>query len=97
VNISVIMLRIRRPELVRPYKTPLYPLPQVLASAGLLVAAWYITPPGLTRSDIYTPFFIMLGVCAVYALVWTYGVQKTNPWTPVEPETLMAEEGINPS
>lgn len=97
VNISVIMLRIRRPELTRPYKTPLYPLPQVLASAGLLVAAWYITPPGLTRSDIYAPFFIMLGVCALYALVWTFGVQKTNPWTPVEPETLMAEEGINPS
>jgi len=97
VNISVIMLRRRRPELPRPYKTPLYPLPQVLASAGMLVAGWYITPPGLTRSDIYTPFFIMLGVCALYALVWTYGVQKTNPWTPVEPETLMAEEGLTPS
>ncbi len=97
VNISVIMLRRRRPDLPRPYKTPLYPLPQVVASAGLLVAGWYITPPGLTRSDIYTPFFIMLGVCAIYALVWTYGVQKVSPWAPVEPETLMAEEGLIPS
>jgi amino acid transporter len=95
VNISVIMLRRRRPDLPRPYKTPLYPLPQVLASVGLLIAGWYITPPGLSRSDIYTPFFIMLGVCALYALVWTYGVQKTSPWTPVEPETLIAEEGLS--
>lgn len=95
VNISVILLRRRRGDLERPYKTPLYPLPQILATAGMLVAAWYIAPPGLSRSDIYTPFFIMLGICALYALVWTYGVQKTNPWKPVEPEDLKAVEGIS--
>jgi amino acid transporter len=94
VNISVILLRRRRPDLPRPYRTPLYPLPQVLSTAGMLVAAWYITPPGMTRSDIYTPFFVMLGVCALYALIWTYGVQHVNPWKPVEPEELLAEEGL---
>lgn len=94
VNISVMVLRSRRPDIERPYKTPLYPLPQILATLGLLVAAWFIAPPGMTRGDIYTPFFIMLGVCALYALVWTYGVQKTNPWKPVSPEQLKAEEGI---
>lgn len=97
VNISVMILRRRRPDLARPYKAPLYPLPQIVSSAGLLVAAWYITPPTLTRSDIYTPFFIMLGVCALYALVWTYGVQKVNPWAPVEPEALMGAEGVTGS
>ncbi len=95
VNVSVMRLRQRRPDLDRPYKTPLYPLPQILASVGLLVAAWFIAPPGLSRADIYTPFFIMLGVAAVYALVWTYGVQKTNPWKPVEPEHLKAVEGVS--
>jgi amino acid transporter len=94
VNIAVMMLRVRRPDLARPYKTPLYPLPQFLASAGLLVAAWYITPPYLTRADIYRPFFMMLGICALYALVWTYGIQKKSPWRPVEPEELVAEEGM---
>ena len=97
VNISVMVLRRRRPDLARPYKTPLYPLPQILASAGFLVAAWYIAPPYLTRGDIYRPFFLMLAACAVYALVWTYGVQKVNPWKPVEPETLLAEEGLTGS
>lgn len=94
VNISVMVLRSRRPELDRPYTTPLYPLPQILASVGMLVSAWYIAPPGTTRGEIYTPFFIMLGVCALYALIWTYGVQKTNPWTPVDPEVLKAGEGV---
>jgi amino acid transporter len=94
VNLSVVMLRRRRPDLSRPYTTPLYPLPQVLASAGMLVALWFIAPPGLSRADIYTPFLLMLLVCAVYALVWTYGIRKVSPWTPVEPEELMAEEGV---
>ncbi len=94
VNISVMVLRSRRSDIERPYRTPLYPLPQILASVGLLVAAWFIAPPGTTRAEIYTPFFIMLGICAVYALIWTYGVQKANPWKPVDPELLKAEEGI---
>ncbi len=97
VNISVMILRARRPDLERPYKSPLYPLPQLLATAGMLVAGWYITPPGLTRSDIYVPFGIMLGACALYALIWTYGVQRANPWKPVEPEALLAEEGASGS
>lgn len=95
VNISVMLLRRRRPDLVRPYRTPLYPLPQILASAGLLVAAWFIAPPNLTRADIYTPFFVMLGIAAVYALVWTYAVQRTSPWEPVEPEHLKSVEGVS--
>jgi amino acid transporter len=94
VNISVMILRSRRPDLERPYKTPLYPVPQILASVGMLIAAWYIAPPGLTRADIYRPFFIMLGACALYALIWTYGIQKKSPWTPVDPEDLKAVEGI---
>lgn len=92
VNISVVSLRLRRPDLQRPYKTPFYPLPQVLSTIGLLVTFWYIAPPFLTRRDIYVPFGIMLVICAAFALVWTYGVQKVNPWTPVEPEVLIAEE-----
>ncbi len=97
VNISVILLRSRRPDLSRPYKTPLYPVPQLLATAGMLVAGWYITPPTLTRSDIYVPFGIMLGACALYALIWTYGVQRINPWKPVEPEALLSGEGAGGS
>jgi hypothetical protein len=36
----------------------------------------------------------MLGACALYALIWTYGVQKKSPWTPVDPEELKSVEGI---
>ncbi len=92
VNISVVLLRMRRPDLERPYKTPFYPAPQILATVGLLITLWFIAPPFLTRGQIYTPFLGMLVVSAVFALVWTYGVTKVDPWTPVEPEVLIAEE-----
>lgn len=94
VNISVVALRMRRPDLNRPYLTPLYPLPQIVASLGLVVAFWFIAPPGLTRSEIYVPFLIMLGISAAYALIWTYGVQRKNPWKPVDPETFLIAEGL---
>jgi amino acid transporter len=94
VNISVVLLRRRHPDIDRPYRTPLYPLPRVLSTAGMVVAAWYSAPPGMTRSEIYVPFFIMLAACAAFALIWTYGVQKVNPWRPVDPEQLKAGEGV---
>lgn len=58
------------------------------------MALWFIAPPGLTRAEIYAPFGVMLGACALYALVWTYGVQRVDPWKPVEPEQLKADEGV---
>jgi amino acid transporter len=94
VNISVVILRMKRPDLNRPYKTPLYPLPQIVSTVGLLITLWYIAPPFLTRSQIYLPFVVMLIFCALIALVFTYGVQKVDPWSRVEPEVLLKEEGL---
>jgi amino acid transporter len=92
VNLAVIILRNRRPDLARPYKAPLYPLPQILAILGLLVTFFYLTPPFLTAKQIYLPFFVMLGLCAAYAFYWIKFVQKGNLWTPVEPEELRQNE-----
>ncbi len=92
VNISVISMRIRNPDLDRPYRTPLYPLPQVVAIGGILVTMWYIAPPGLTRGSIYIRFFVMLAICATYSLIWLYAVAKKDPWTPVDTAELIAEE-----
>jgi amino acid transporter len=93
VNISVISLRIRKPELDRPFKSPLYPVSQIVAIAALLVTLWYIAPPFLTRGEIYVRFFLMLGLSAAYALVWL-AVKKKEAWRPVEPSILIAEERL---
>jgi len=88
VNISLILLRRRRPNIERPFKTPFYPIPQVLAIGGLMITFFYLTPPFLQPSQIYVPFFIMLAICAIYAFVWLKR-QKMDLWKPVEPEEIL--------
>jgi amino acid transporter len=44
-QVGVIWLRIREPELVRPFRIPLYPLPPLLAMAGFLFVLAYRPNP----------------------------------------------------
>ncbi|MFK7800155.1 MAG: APC family permease, partial [Anaerolineae bacterium] len=83
VNISVIMLRQSHPNIHRPFKTPFYPIPQIVAIVGMSLTLWNIAPPFLTRADIFIPFGIVMAICAVIALIYTYGVAGTNPWARV--------------
>jgi amino acid transporter len=94
VNISVVILRLTRGDLERPYKAPLFPIPQIIATIGAALSIYYITPPYLQSSDIYIPFLVMLAIGAVFALVWTIGVKKVSPFARIEPETIIAEEGL---
>ena len=94
VNISVIMMRQRHPNIERPYKAPFYPIPQIVATVGMLLTLWFIAPPFLTRAQIYIPFAIVIIVCAVMALALTYGMGKNDPWAPVDPNTILEEEGL---
>lgn len=90
VTISVILLRIRRPDLHRAYRSPFFPLPQIISSVGIILAIIYITPPGMNKSDVYIPFIIMLSLTASYALIWTVFVQKVNPFKPVPVEQVLS-------
>ena len=92
VNLSVVLLRIRRPELRRAYRSPFFPLPQIVASVGILVAIWYITPPNMNPRDIYVPFGVMLGLTALYALVWTRLVQRRPLFSPARVEEVLESE-----
>jgi amino acid transporter len=92
VNISVIVLRRRRPDLARPFRTPWFPVPQVLACLGMLTTIWYIAPPGIERSDVYIRFFAMLALVAVFAVWQTIVKTKAKLFDPVDPEVLAREE-----
>lgn len=60
VTCSVVILRIRRPDLPRAYKSPWFPLPQIVSSVGIVLAIFYITPPGMNPRDVYIPFGIIM-------------------------------------
>lgn len=92
VTLSVVILRIRRPDLPRAYRSPLFPLPQIFSSSGILIGMAFITPPGMNPADVYVPFAIMLGATAAYALFWTLCVQKVNPFKPARVEDVLEKE-----
>lgn len=92
VNLSVVMLRRRRPELARPFRTPWFPLPQLLASAGILAALTDIAPPTIPKAAVYAPFGVVLVGTFVYALVWTRFVRRQAPFAPVPVEQVIERE-----
>jgi amino acid transporter len=92
VTLSVVSLRMRRPDLPRPYKTPFYPVPQIVSLVGILTALAYIAPMGTSRRDIYVPFGIMLALTSVYAFLWTRFVKRAPLFTPVAVEKILEQE-----
>ncbi len=56
VTLSVVMLRIRRPDLPRAYRSPWFPLPQIISSVGIIIAIVNITPPGMDSRQVLVPF-----------------------------------------
>lgn len=81
-HVDVIVLRRRYPQIERPFKTPLYPLPQILGIAGMLYAIYYASPaPELT----VTVFSVAGGTLlagAILAAVWVKFVMKKGLFEP---------------
>ena len=92
VNLSLVMLRWRRPDLARPFRTPWFPLPQLLASAGIVAALTDIAPPTIAPAAVYGPFAAVLAGSFVYALVWTVAVRRQRPFAPVPVEQVLERE-----
>ena len=92
VSLSVISLRIRRPDLPRLYRTPFFPVPQIISIIGIVIAIWYIAPVGTNPWDVYKPFGIMLLFTLVYSFVWTRYVRRVPMFKPVPVEKILEEE-----
>jgi amino acid transporter len=77
IHASLISLRIREPNAVRPYRTPLFPLPQLLGTGLLIWAAVKIFPDPTIRDHIYRDYLIFLGVSAAVALLYNLTTMKS--------------------
>lgn len=90
-HLSLVMLRWRRPDLAR-LRTPWFPLPQLLASAGIVATLADIAPPTIPPIAVYGPFAAVLAGSFVYALIWTAVVRRQRPFTPVPVEQALERE-----
>ena len=90
-HIDVIVLRIRYPNIKRPFKTPLYPLPQVIGIAGMAYAIWWASPsPELTTKVFSIAGTVLLAGCVI-AAIWVKFVMKKGLFEP-EPAAHFSEE-----
>ena len=90
-HVDVIVLRKRYPNIKRPFKTPLYPLPQIIGIAGMLYAIWYASPaPELTVKVFSIAGGVLLVGCVI-AAVWVKFVMKKGLFDP-EPADHLIED-----
>lgn len=88
-HLDVIALRRRYPDLRRPFRTPFYPLPQVLGIGGMLISIYYASPsPEMTRS-IFTSAGVVLGLVSLIAVVWIKLVMRKPLFTPEPLENVL--------
>jgi amino acid transporter len=77
IHISLISLRIREPNAVRPFRSPLFPLPQVIGIGLLVWAAVEIFPEPEVRDNIYRDYLVFLVISVVVAFVYNAVTMKS--------------------
>jgi amino acid transporter len=77
IHISLVVLRMREPNVVRPFRSPAFPLPQLIGTALLIWAAVKIFPVPDVRDHIYRDYLYFLGVSLVVAFVYNAVTMKS--------------------
>lgn len=69
-HVVLLVLRARRPDLPRPFRTPFYPLPQLAAMAGIVYVIYHSSPdPSMTQSIVLYSGSV-LAVFGAIAALW---------------------------
>jgi len=79
---DLIVLRLRLPKQLRPFRSPAFPLPQVLGILGMGYVFLNISPTPEMAAPIYRNVAAMLGITLIYSLFWTMLVMRRNPLRP---------------
>ena len=77
IHASLVILRLREPDVHRPFRSPLFPLPQLIGVGLLVWAAVKIFPVPEIRDNIYRDYLIFLGVSIVVAFVYNLIAMKS--------------------
>jgi amino acid transporter len=103
INVSLVSLRLREPEAKRPYRAPLFPAPQIVASGLFALAAFKIFPDPTARDHIYRDFGIFLAIAVGFSLIYNlYAFRSLRtifrpvPLAEVYRETELIEEELPP-
>jgi amino acid transporter len=90
-HIDAIVLRVKYPTLERPFKTPLFPVPQILGIAGTIFVLINIFPDPKLKAEIHKYAFYFLGGGAIYSFLWCTLKMKKGLFKPVKYEEALKE------
>ena len=68
--IKVMVLRKKHPDFKRPFKSPLYPLPQIVGIAGMVYALIENAPTAAIATKANLIFLTFTGLTSLYAFFW---------------------------
>jgi amino acid transporter len=75
-HVDVIVLRRRMPDANRPFRTPLYPLPQILGIAAMTYAIFNNSPSPEMTQTVYLLTGVVIGIVAIGSALWVRLVMK---------------------
>ena len=81
-NINVIVLRKRMPDHARPYRSPFFPIPQVIAIVAMVYVALNNSPSPEMTQTVYSITGGMLVVVSVLAALWVKFKMKRGLFEP---------------
>ncbi|WP_415718590.1 APC family permease [Maridesulfovibrio sp.] len=93
-HIDVLILRRRYPNQRRPYKTPFYPIPQIIGSLGMVYAIINIAPVPEMESIIFRLVGVMIACTLVYVIFWLRFVIKEPMFKPMNMQEAQEEWGL---
>jgi amino acid transporter len=70
---GVMLLRVQRPELMRPFKMPLYPLPPLLAMAGFVFIL-------VNRAKALEGLAVATGIAVSGTAIYLFRAKRLNEW-----------------
>jgi len=90
-HIDLIVLRFRYPNANRPYRSVLYPIPQIIGSLGLIYCIFNMAPTPEMAPQIYTIAGVLVGIAVLYGFIWLKFVQKIPLFQPLDLDKAEAE------
>ncbi|CAH0142507.1 Proline-specific permease ProY [Pseudomonas sp. Bi70] len=81
-HIDVIVLRRRMPNMARPFKTPFYPLPQVIGIVAMLYVAMHNSPSPEMTAMVYKILGVILLIISVIGALWVKLYMKRKLFEP---------------
>jgi amino acid transporter len=82
-HVDLMMLRRKYPDHERPYRSPFYPIPQILGSLGMIYVMINIYPDPAMRNQIIKLALFFLTGSIIYGVLWIKLKMKTRLFKPI--------------